>query len=56
MQFVILHPPYWDIIKFSDNKNDLSNSTDINDFLNSFGAVIDNTTSVLEKTGIVPLL
>lgn len=49
VQFVILHPPYWDIIKFSDNKNDLSNSNDINDFLNSFGAVVDNTTSVLEK-------
>lgn len=26
IQFVIMPPPYWDIIKFSDNKKDLSNA------------------------------
>lgn len=36
VQFVILHPPYWDIIKFSENPNDLSNCNSINDFLNAF--------------------
>ena len=48
-QFVIMHPPYWDIIKFSDNINDLSNSHTLNEFLDSFGMVIDNTTKYLEK-------
>lgn len=49
VQFVIMHPPYWDIIKFSDHPNDLSNCTSIENFLSSFGKVVDNTTSVLEK-------
>jgi hypothetical protein len=49
VQFVIFHPPYWDIIKFSDNPNDLSNATTIDDFLKAFGEIIDNTCSILEK-------
>ncbi|MBR6012448.1 MAG: hypothetical protein IK062_01525 [Selenomonadaceae bacterium] len=48
-QFVIFHPPYWDIIKFSDNPQDLSNCTNLEDFKNSFGKIIDNTTRFLEK-------
>lgn len=48
-QFVIMHPPYWDIIKFSDNQNDLSNSSSLEVFLENFGQVIDNTTKYLEK-------
>lgn len=48
-QFIIFHPPYWDIIKFSDNENDISNSPSLTDFLEYFGAVIDNTTAHLEK-------
>ena len=48
-QFIIFHPPYWDIIKFSDNKNDLSNSETLEIFLENFGMVIDNTTQHLEK-------
>ena len=49
LQFVIMHPPYWDIIKFSDNKNDLSNTESLEEFLDSFGEVIDNSTKYLEK-------
>ena len=49
VQFLIMHPPYWDIIKFSDNPNDLSNAPTLDDFLHSFGEVIDNTAKVLEK-------
>ncbi len=49
VQFVILHPPYWDIIKFSDNKDDLSNAKSIDEFLNSFGKIIDKTTPILDK-------
>ena len=48
-QFVIFHPPYWDIIKFSENPDDLSNAETLETFLNSFGQVIDNTTRLLEK-------
>lgn len=49
VQFVILHPPYWDIIKFSDNPNDLSNSDNLDSFLNGFGKIVDNSTKFLEK-------
>lgn len=49
VQFVFLHPPYWDIIKFSVDKNDLSNSKDKNEFLQMFGKVLDNALSVLQK-------
>lgn len=49
LQFVIFHPPYWDIIKFSDDKSDLSNSESLDLFLEAFGEVIDNSTKHLEK-------
>lgn len=48
-QFIIYHPPYWDIIKFSDNPDDLSNAKTCADFLESFGLILDNTTPHLEK-------
>lgn len=48
-QFVIFHPPYWDIIKFSDNKDDISNTESLTSFLDNLGMVIDNTTQHLEK-------
>lgn len=49
VQFVIFHPPYWDIIKFSDNPNDLSRADSLEAFLEGLGTVVDNTTKYLEK-------
>ena len=49
VQFVIMHPPYWDIIKYSDDTNDLSNCTSLESYLSAFGNVVDNTVDVLEK-------
>jgi DNA modification methylase len=49
LQFQVFHPPYWDIIKFSDNKSDLSNAKSIDDFLNSFGKILDNCLPLLDK-------
>lgn len=48
-QFVIFHPPYWDIINFSEDPDDLSNLPTKEDFLKGFGEVIDNTCKYLEK-------
>ena len=48
-QFQIFHPPYWDIIKFSDSKSDLSNTESIEEFLKSFGKVLDNCLPYLDK-------
>lgn len=49
VQLVIMHPPYWDIIKFSKCEDDLSNAGDVHAFLNSFGQVIDNIYDILES-------
>ena len=49
VQFLILHPPYWNIIKFSDNPKDLSNAKTVENFLNSFGNIIDNTCQFLDN-------
>lgn len=48
VQFVIYHPPYWDIIKFSNEKEDLSNASTLEEFKTGFESVIDNTISCLE--------
>ena len=48
-QFQIFHPPYWDIIKFSNNKSDLSNSKSIEEFIAKFGSVLDNCLPHLDK-------
>jgi len=49
VQFAIIHPPYWDIIKFSENKNDLSNAQDIDIFLEKMEKIIASTYKVLDK-------
>src|SRR6266540_6634958 len=47
-QLVILHPPYFDIIKFSDDPRDLSNAASIEVFLAQIGAVVDKLAAVLD--------
>jgi len=48
-QFIIMHPPYWDIIKFSNKMDDLSNVKSVENFLQLFGQVVENTYPHLEK-------
>jgi len=48
-QFLVLHPPYADIIKFSDLEKDLSNYAKTEDFLIQFGNVAKNGYDCLEK-------
>ena len=48
-QFIIMHPPYHDIIKFSKNEKDLSNAKNLDEFLKMFGAVVDNLIPYLER-------
>jgi tRNA G10 N-methylase Trm11 len=49
VQLVLLHPPYFDIIKFSDDPRDLSNASSIDAFLERFTAVVRKATEVLER-------
>ncbi len=48
VQLVIMHPPYFDIIKFSKDERDLSNAGSIRKFLNKLGKVVRSTTKVLQ--------
>ncbi len=49
VQLVIMHPPYHDIIKFTEDDRDLSNAPTVDEFLKMFGEVVDNVTPYLEK-------
>ena len=48
-KLIILHPPYWDIIKFSSAQNDLSNAADEESFLKMMENVVRNLSSHLER-------
>ncbi len=49
IQFIIMHPPYHDIIKFSNNPKDLCNTQTVEDFVDKFGQVVNNFSDLLEK-------
>ena len=49
VQLLIMHPPYYDIIDFSKDRRDLSQAENVDEFLEMFGEVVDNTTPFLEK-------
>jgi len=48
-QFVLMHPPYMDIVKFTDDKNDLSQISNIHDFIEQFKIVCENSLKHLDK-------
>lgn len=48
VQLVIMHPPYFDIIAFSDDPRDLSNAASVDNFLALMGRAIDNVAPVLD--------
>lgn len=48
-QLAILHPPYFDIIKFTKKKEDLSNSKSVDDFFQQMKKVLSNTLERLEN-------
>ena len=50
VQFVIIHPPYMDVVKFTDKKNDLSQISNLSEFIKKFTIVIENTLQFLEKS------
>lgn len=47
VDFVLSHPPYWDILKFTELPNDLSNITNLNEFLNKFVLSTQNAVKYL---------
>lgn len=55
-QFLVLHPPYDDIIKFSDKKEDLSNCSNTEEFYDLFEKVAKNGYDLLEKGRFAALI
>ena len=55
-QFLVLHPPYDDIIKFSDKKEDLSNCETTEEFYDLFEEVARNGYDKLEKGRFAALI
>ena len=48
VHLIILHPPYHDIIRFSDRPEDLSNAPTVEEFTSRFGDVVENFVGLLE--------
>lgn len=55
-QFLVLHPPYDDIIKFSDKKEDLSNCQSTEQFYDLFKKVAQNGYDLLEQNRFAALI
>ena len=53
---LVLHPPYDDIIKFSDKKEDLSNCATTEEFYDLFEKVAKNAYDLLEKGRFAALI
>ena len=49
IHLILLHPPYHDIIKFSDQKSDLCNAASVEEFAAKFGDVIENFADLLAR-------
>ncbi|UCC23668.1 MAG: DNA methyltransferase [Planctomycetota bacterium] len=49
VQLLIMHPPYFDIIKFSNDRRDLSNASSVDEFLEMMSRVVDNASAILDK-------
>ncbi|OQA90135.1 MAG: DNA methylase [Elusimicrobia bacterium ADurb.Bin231] len=56
VQLIIMHPPYHDIIKFSDNPNDLCNAKTTDEFLSKFSQVVKNTYPLLDEKRFLVLI
>lgn len=56
LQFVIFHLSYWDIIKFSNNPKDLSNTATLDDFLAHLERLLIMLPNILKKIDIALLL
>lgn len=53
---VILHPPYHDIIKFSNDPRDLCNAPDVPAFLDEFAKVVANAVDLLAENRFLALV
>ncbi len=55
-QLLMLHPPYFDIIRFSDDSRDLSNAASVDQFLEMLGRVVEHAAPLLDKGRFMALV
>ena len=56
VQLIIMHPPYYNTIKYSDNDNDGSACRSIAEFLSWFEEVVENVVKYLDKNRFLILV
>ncbi len=56
VQLITMHPPYHDIIKFSNNPKDLCNARTTEEFLNKFSQGVKNTCPLLAEKRFLVLV
>jgi hypothetical protein len=50
---IFLHPPYWDIIKYSDDPRDLSNCKTFEEYIQKLFTIIDRLREYLTDNGVL---
>lgn len=50
------HPPYWDIIRYSDNQQDLSNAGTLDEFEAMLNLCVERLSQVVKRGGIMAVL
>ena len=53
---IFFHPPYWDIIKYSDNPHDFSNTKLFDDYMQKLFAAIKILAEYLSENGVLIIL
>jgi len=53
---VWFHPPYWDIIKYSDEPKDLSNCANLNEFEEKLVKSVERLSSMVKPGGVMVVL
>lgn len=56
VQLVIMHPPYWNMVKFTELSEDLGNALSLEKFLKGFEACVQNVASALEDERVLILV
>lgn len=56
VQLIMMHPPYYDIIKFSANPQDLCNAATQEEFLNKFSDVVHYSSTLLDSKRFLVLV
>ena len=54
--FIFFQPPYWNIIPYSDNKNDISNAGTYPEFMRKINVCLSRLSGFLKEEGILCIL